>query len=179
MTLRLIITRHAKAEPADAAAEDHARPLAPRGVADARRLGAWLAREGAHPALVLCSDARRTRDTWAAIRTGMEDAAPGEAARGATAPLLRESRALYHAAPEQIAQALAAAGSTSPVLIVGHNPGIGALAAMLLSDPPHDPDFARYPTAATTIIDFDARDWREAAAQTGRLAAFVHPRAPG
>lgn len=179
MTLRLIITRHAKAEPVGATADDHGRPLAPRGVADARRLGARLVREGIAPDLVLCSDAQRTRATWAAIREGMEAAGTRQPERSGKAPRLHESRALYHAAPEQIAQVLASAGTASPAMIIGHNPGIGAFAAMLTADPPHDPDFVRYPTAATTILEFEAGDWCDAVKFGGRLVAFVTPRAPG
>jgi phosphohistidine phosphatase len=172
MTLRLVIVRHAKAEPESITGGDHARPLAPRGREDARRLGAWLAQRGAFPALVLCSDAARTRATWAGVRDGMAAVRPD-----APAPALREMRALYHAPPEEIARVLASAGTADPVMIVGHNPGIGAFAGALAADRPQDAEFARYPTAATTILDFAALDWAGIAPRSGRLSAFVHPRA--
>ena len=59
----LVILRHAKAErPAELADAD--RPLTQRGHADAAAAGAWLAARGYRPDLVLCSPAKRTRQTW-------------------------------------------------------------------------------------------------------------------
>ena len=51
---------------------------------------------------------------------------------------------------------------------------MGEFAARLVTAPPDDPDFDRYPTAATTVIDFEdgtRLDWG-----TGRLRAFVVPK---
>ena len=58
----------------------------------------------------------------------------------------------------------------------GHQPGLGTFAWRLLGNPPDDPDFAKYVTGATAIIDFDVDDWPEIDWETGRLADFVAPR---
>ena len=61
-----MVLRHAKAErPTGVADED--RPLTERGHADAAAAGAWLAARGYRPDLVLCSPAKRTRQTWRAV----------------------------------------------------------------------------------------------------------------
>src|ERR1700735_5163878 len=60
---RLILLRHAKsAWPDDV--PDHDRPLAPRGRRDAPVAGRWLRQSDHVPDRVLCSTARRARETW-------------------------------------------------------------------------------------------------------------------
>ena len=66
MTVRtLVLLRHAKADNPFGMA-DADRPLTERGLRDARAAGRWLAQQ-ALPELVLCSPARRTRQTWQAV----------------------------------------------------------------------------------------------------------------
>lgn len=61
-------------------------------------------------------------------------------------------------------------------MIIGHNPGIGEFArSSLASPPPHD-GFNRYPTAAVTVCEFEAEDWRAVVAGTGILIDFTVPR---
>ena len=67
MTLRLILTRHAKSSWASPTMDDHARPLNRRGESSAKAIGAWLAAQGYVPELALVSSATRTRETWALI----------------------------------------------------------------------------------------------------------------
>ena len=59
----LILLRHAHAEPASTGQADFDRPLSPRGLAEAEAAGAWLAEQSLLPDRVLCSPARRTRET--------------------------------------------------------------------------------------------------------------------
>ena len=60
---RLVLLRHAKSDYPDEVA-DHDRPLAARGRRDAPLVGRWLARSGYRPDAVICSTARRARETW-------------------------------------------------------------------------------------------------------------------
>ena len=84
---------------------------------------------------------------------------------------------LYHAGPEHAARGAAARRPTSPtVLMLGHQPGIGAFARRLLASPPGDPDFAKFPTGATAVIEFDIGDWRHVDWESGPLVDFVVPR---
>src|SRR6266700_6314858 len=59
---KLVLLRHAKSAWPDV--PDHERPLARRGRRDAPGAGAWLRRAGYLPDLVVCSTARRARETW-------------------------------------------------------------------------------------------------------------------
>ena len=62
---RLIVMRHAKAEPF--APSDHARTLTDKGLASARDAGAHLGDTGGTPDYAVVSSAVRTRQTWDAL----------------------------------------------------------------------------------------------------------------
>jgi phosphohistidine phosphatase len=160
---RLILMRHAKSSWDDPAQRDLDRPLNKRGRGAAALLGTWLKRTGYAPDRALVSSARRAQETWA-----------GVVARAGAAPTSYVPE-LYHAGPESMLETLQRAGEGGCVLIVGHQPGIGGFARQLLAEPPEDAAFAKFPTGATAVIDFDAEDWGAVAWGTGRLADFVVP----
>ena len=157
MTLRLILIRHAKSGWDDPALDDHARPLNDRGQRDAPRMGDWLRSEGYVPQALLCSSALRTRQTAEGLALGPE-------------PVILDG--LYHASPDRLLSALEKR-TENRVAIIAHNPGIGDLAARLAARPPDNARFRSYPTLATTVLDFDATDWREIG--KGTVIAFRTP----
>jgi phosphohistidine phosphatase len=161
---RLILTRHAKSAWDDPLIEDHDRPLNKRGRRAALELGEWLGSRGYEPVTVLCSSALRTRETWTTLAL-----APLE-----VTPEVVILEALYHASPDVMLNALRRV-SGDTVLMLGHNPGIAELAAMLPAQPPKDPDFTRYPTAATLVLDFEVDSWGEAKPGTGSVLDFFVP----
>lgn len=163
MTLRLILTRHAKSDWDDPRQHDHDRTLTERGQAAARAMGLWLAGRGDVPGQALISTATRAVETW----EGMAPALPG-------ADAVFHAR-LYNATPAMLLMHLAQA-NTPCVLMIAHNPGIAALAEALINTRPEHRDFARYPSTATLIVDFDVTDWRDVATGKGRLVAFAVPR---
>ena len=146
---RLILFRHAKAEPRAAGGDDFDRALAPRGREDAALVGQALAREGVAPDLVLVSPARRATETWISAR----DALPG-----AEVELVRD---LYNASSETIRAAVkAAADRAETLMVVGHNPGLHELAVDLLveasasaADVAHVA--AKFPTATAALFEID------------------------
>lgn len=164
---RVILTRHAKSSWADLGQADHDRPLNTRGQAAACKVGQWLHDNGYIPDQVISSTAKRCVETWAGL-----DQALG---LGITPEY---DRKLYHAHVGNMLEKLkAATGDT--VLILGHNPGIAAFAEELLEVVPKSDNFFRYPTAATTLIDFDIKDWAELQLRSGKLHSFVIPRELG
>jgi len=124
MTVRtLVLLRHAKAEH-PLRVVDAERPLTPRGHADAAAAGAWLQAQGIRPALVLCSPARRTRETWHGVRVALGTAAAG------TAVIFEP--ALYEADAEELLDLIQeTAAEVDVLLVVGHNPVISTLSALL------------------------------------------------
>ena len=165
---RLILTRHAKSSWDDPDQDDHGRPLNARGRRAALELGEWLHSRGYEPDEVLCSTAERTRETWFRAL-----AAPLE-----VTPRVSYVDSLYHATPDVMLAALQKATGDC-VMMIGHNPGIGELAAMLPAQPPLDPDFRRFPTAATLVVDFDIREWRDAAFGRASVLDFFVPSGRG
>lgn len=161
---RLILTRHAKSSWDDPLTPDHDRPLNDRGKAAAADLGQWLASRGYIPEQVLCSDAVRTRKTF----SGIAPALPG-------APELELKPALYHAGPDVMLAVLRHA-KTDVVMMIGHNPGIAEFAARLVAQPPRNPDFNRYPTGATLVVDFNITSWADVGFGLGTVDDFVVPR---
>ena len=161
---RLILMRHAKSSWADPGQRDLDRPLNKRGRRSAALVGAWLARKGYRPQHGLVSIARRTQETWAAVVAVVG---------GAETTYLPE---IYHAPPDLLFAALRRAPDVATVLMLGHQPGIGGFARQLLAAVPGDADFAKYPTAATAVIEFDIQDWRHVDWESGKLRDFVVPR---
>ena len=79
---------------------------------------------------------------------------------------------LYHAAPDVMLRILRqAAGDT--VMMLGHNPGISEFAALLPARLPMDPDFRRYPTGATLVVDFQVDNWSQIEPGQGSVMDFV------
>jgi len=117
---RLFLLRHALALPAESGCEDIKRALAPRGVEDAKALAGVMRLKGYRPDFALCSPATRTRQTLEPIE---ERIAPGDTA----CPMI-----LYTGgAGDLLAQIQSVSPSYDQVLLVGHNPGIAQLAALL------------------------------------------------
>jgi phosphohistidine phosphatase len=161
---RLILMRHAKSSWADPAQRDLDRPLNKRGRKAAELIGGWLKRHRYRPGAALVSSARRAQETWAGV----------VAAAGAAPTAYRPE--LYHASAETMLAVLREPHEATCLLMLGHQPGIGGLAQRLLAEAPEDADFAKFPTAATAVIDFDVDAWPEVAPGTGRLVDFVVPR---
>lgn len=161
---RLILTRHAKSSWDDPAMDDHARPLNERGRRAARELGDFLASRGFEPEEVLCSTALRTRETWDRVAGAVLESRPA----------VQYIDALYHASPDVMLSVLKTAVQPT-VMMIGHNPGIAELAAMLPARPIYNPDFRKYPTCATLIIDFQIDDWSQVAAGQGAMLEFFTP----
>ncbi|CAN5402454.1 histidine phosphatase family protein [soil metagenome] len=160
-SLTLVLLRHAKAEQQGPPTQgDHGRPLAERGVADARKAGATLAELGPVPDLVLCSTAVRTLQTWEAMVDGGSEVdqdrpeSPGPLSK---VEVWRDRR-IYNASPDALLQVLADVPDEARVVaMVGHAPGIPALVGSLLD--PDDPSSATpddflstFPTMTSVVL---------------------------
>lgn len=165
MTLRLILARHAKSSWDNPMGDDHSRTLNKRGRKSAEAIGQWLIKKGHIPDVVLCSSAQRTRHTCELVTGPMT---------GQLDIIFQDT--LYLAAPEQMLTALHAVQGSPVVMMVAHNPGTALLAAALAVSAPTHPQFDRYPTAATTVLDFQASTWGEIGWGGGNVIDFVVPR---
>jgi phosphohistidine phosphatase len=142
----LVILRHAKAE-RPAGVDDFDRPLTERGHADAGAAGAWLSARGYRPELVICSPARRTRQTWHGVAIALEQD---------TAPLVRYEAQVYEGGSSQLVALLRSVDpDVGTVLLIGHNPTVSLLSQQLGADSV-DSDGLRTAGLAVHRVD---RDW--------------------
>ena len=161
---RLVLMRHAKSDWSTFGQEDHDRPLNLRGRLAAPLMGAWLAEQPWSIDLALVSSAARTQETWARLAPMLPEK-----------PAFRTEAALYHAEPETTLQLLRAApAEAAVVLMIGHNPGMEALAARLT--PAGAATATRFPTAAIGVFRLEAADWSAAGYGRFTLEAFEQPK---
>jgi phosphohistidine phosphatase len=119
---RLFVLRHAHAAKATPGQRDYDRPLDDRGHAEARAVRAAMEDAGYRVAAILCSGARRTRET-------LEGLGPVVAA----VPV-RFADELYDGGPEAYLDALRQLGEAETALVVGHNPMVSDLVGSLATD---------------------------------------------
>ena len=170
-TRHLIILRHAKAAWPDV--EDRQRPLAERGRRDAPAAGRWLREAGRRLdgfALdrVVCSPARRTRETWDLVAKELDDApAPVYDDRVYAASI----STLYTVLRETPAR-------VRGLVLVGHNPGMQHLAVTLASEGSGEPleqARAKYPTSGIAVFAVPG-EWSDLVPGGALFTEFAIPR---
>jgi phosphohistidine phosphatase len=155
---QLIVMRHAKAGELPGG-PDFERALRPRGRRDSEAAGRWLADGGFRPDAVICSAARRTRQTWQRVHATL-GGDPGFAAE----------TGLYHADSNDVAEFVRQTGpQVATLLYIGHNPAAAGLVALLTGSE------AAFPTAAIAVLRLGG-DWADLAAGDGELIASWQPR---
>lgn len=175
----LVLIRHAKAVDADPRG-DHERALAPRGRADAQKLGAWLHRHGLTPDLVLVSTAARAQQTLESLLVGVA-AEAGEEVAGEDIETWT-TRQIYDGGVDGVLQAVREAPGTSEVLwVVGHEPVMSTTAWDLAeaSSVPHEVTSTLatgFPTSSAAVLTV-ADPWSELAFGGGQLVRVHTSRA--
>jgi phosphohistidine phosphatase len=159
-TKQLLLLRHAKSSWDDPSLADEDRPLAPRGRKAAKRLGAYVRRERIAVGVVLCSSAKRARETLDLVRP------PGE---------IVIERELYHATAAELLERLRRVpDEVDAVMLIGHEPAIRDLAVGLVG-PESELADRKFPTAGLATLTFTG-PWTTLAPDGAGLAAFVRPR---
>jgi phosphohistidine phosphatase len=164
-TRRLILMRHAKSDWPDV--PDQQRPLAKRGRRDAPAMGQWLADHGYQPDTVVCSTARRARQTWELLAPEL----------GGSPSVTFDPRAYDASAWTLLDLARELPSSCRAALFIGHNPAMSELAASLTGPPATEggpPPDMTFPTAAVAVLEFDG-DWPGLSPGQARLADFATP----
>ena len=159
----ILLLRHGKSRWDEAGAADHDRGLAPRGVTAAKAMGRHAARMGWLPERVLCSTATRTVQT---ARLFLEGAQADVA--------VEEVAAIYEASAATLMQVLTGQAGGGTLLLVGHMPGLPALAGRLLRDAAELPN--KFPTAGLAVVEVGVPEFGEVRTGGGELVAFVRPR---
>ena len=163
---RLYLLRHAKSSWKDTSLADHDRPLAGRGRRASKAMARHLRDRSIEPDLVLCSTARRARET-------LDRIAP---ALGTTA--IEIEPGLYGASAHELLDRLrGVADEIESVMMIGHNPAMEELAIDLARPSPAASELAaKYPTGALAVLTFEAPTWRALGHGTAELVELAKPR---
>jgi len=165
---RLLLLRHAQALPANGG-QDFDRALSPRGLEDARALGETLRQRGLIPDYILCSSAKRTQQTCK------------------EALMKTDEHKIYSVFTKNIYNALTGDlfhmiqsldQDPETVLMVGHNPAIYELAAMLATSG-NEAVLARlgngYQPASLSVIEANINSWAELDPEKCQIVDLLDP----
>ncbi|MFF4584835.1 SixA phosphatase family protein [Streptomyces sp. NPDC001388] len=163
---KIVLFRHAKADWPQV--NDHDRPLAERGRMDAAVAGRKLADSGIPLDLALCSTAVRTRETWKLAVHELPHR-----------PKTVYEERIYEASPgELIALLNETPDDVHSVILIGHNPGVHALAEILADSAESD---ARermtrrgFPASSYAVLTFDG-SWKALEPAMARLTDYWEP----
>ncbi|MFE9538890.1 SixA phosphatase family protein [Streptomyces sp. NPDC006691] len=163
---RIVLLRHAKADWPEVS--DHDRPLAERGRADAPAAGRRLAAAGITPDLALCSSAVRTRETWKLAVHELPQRPRTVYEERMYEASLGELIALVNETPEDVGD----------LLLIGHNPGMHALADALAGDAEGDAlsrmNRSGFPTSSIAVLTFNG-SWKTVEHGVATLVDFWAP----
>lgn len=149
----VIVVRHAKSD-WSTGGPDEARPLAERGHRDAPEIGGWLARRETRVDLVVCSPAKRGRQTWALAGESLSPKPP-----------VRYEPRVYAAEPKDLLSVLEELpDEVRTVVLVGHNPGLSELVATLSGEP------VELKTSAIAVLTWSG-SWPDVWSRPATLAA--------
>ncbi|MGP4001911.1 SixA phosphatase family protein [Streptomyces sp. 8N706] len=167
-TRRIVLLRHAKADWPEVSDID--RPLAERGRKDAPVAGRRLADSGINPELTLCSTAARTRETWKLVVHELPQRPKTVYEERLYEASLGELIALLNEQPDDVRD----------LMLVGHNPGMHALADALAGEAEGDAlsrmKRVGFPTAAIAVIGFNG-SWKTVEHGVGKLLDYWAPHA--
>jgi phosphohistidine phosphatase len=168
--ITVTLLRHAKSSLASLGQADIDRPLNDRGKRDALAIGRHMASLNLEPQLVLCSPARRAKDTWEIVAKELK-----------TSPLIKVEPNIYDFGDGAVLMELLRRQDkdAKSILLVGHNPTIEGLAQKLVergSDQLRERLAKKFPTATLAVIGLDLENWKGVKGASGTLLHFIRPK---
>ncbi|MDO5710451.1 MAG: histidine phosphatase family protein [Micrococcales bacterium] len=162
----LVLLRHAQAK-GSSSEGDLGRELTASGRRTAAAVGEWLLAQGVRPDAVVISPSTRTRQTWEGLRRG-----------GLEAQDVYSDAALYDADPQDIVESIhAVPEDVSTLVVIGHAPGVPALALNLADHLPQQQE-ARpahgWPPAAVAVVGHPG-SWAQFPGEDTAIVAFHRP----
>ncbi len=157
---KLLIIRHAKSDWDDDTIDDYDRPLNKKGLKNAPFMGGILKQKGIKPDKIISSPALRAITTAQLIAKEIEyekTITPNQYIYEAYVNSLQEIVEYLH-------------DSDDTVFLVGHNPGVSALAYVMcgLTE--------QLPTCAIVEINFECDSWLDANKQNAKLISYEYPK---
>lgn len=154
----LLVLRHARAASAPGLA-DVERPLAGRGEEEATAAGRWLRATGLVTDVVVCSTARRTRQTWGLVAMELDD----------RPPVHYDARVYRNTVDDLLDVVRETCEGAGTLVLVAHNPAAGQLIAALTGAVA--PEF---PTCGLALVEFEP-SWADVAPGTGTVVRTWAP----
>lgn len=159
----VILVRHAKSSWKDPDRKDIDRPLNKRGKRDAPFMGVRLKERRVRPDLILCSPAKRARQTARIVAEAI----------GYPLRKIRFEKAIYHSTAQTLLEILKKQDDASgTIMMFGHNPGFSVLADLLLKDGPAQ----HMPTTGVYCIRFGVDRWGDVTEGNGDCEFFDYPK---
>ena len=157
----IFVLRHAKSSWDNVNLSDHDRPLADRGIKDAAKLCAFVKKRGHKLDKVLCSTAKRAKETYDLIADGFnyeidKTTFTDKLYFGDVTDVIRDLRELDD--------------SLNSILIVGHNPTLHHLVELLTNE-----QIDRFTTCNLAIISQDG-EWITLNSHKCSLKSLIRPK---
>ena len=157
----LTLIRHAKSSWNNPSLTDFDRPLNKRGIRDAPKVGTAIEQAGISFDRVLCSDARRARQTLSLLSHGVT----------VDDDVIEYRHDMYGASAHHLLSCIAEqADSVSDIALVGHNPGMEDLANNLA-----DEHIGAMSTCNVVQIEFDCDSWSDLSSASATVAFIIRP----
>lgn len=157
---RLFIIRHAKSSWDDPALDDFDRPLNKRGIKNAPFMGQLLKDKNIQPDIILASPAKRTMQTaeFIAKAIGFEKN-------------ITPNQYIYEAYVSNLQEVISYIyDNNDTAFLVGHNPGVSALAYTYCGLKEN------LPTCAIVEIEFDCDSWMDVGNHNAKLISYEYPK---
>lgn len=151
--------RHAKSSWDNPGLSDHDRPLNERGKTNAPQIGKELTKAGLIPDLVLCSDSRRTKETWDLVSKEL-----GEKVKVKYEPDIYESDART-----LLSLITNCSDDISTLMMIGHSPSCDALVHVLTGD------YVTLKTANVVVLSCEEGTWKRTASVNWRIENHIKP----
>ncbi len=162
MQRTLVMIRHAKSSWANPLQSDFDRPLNERGKKEAPEMGEKLKALNIVPDLIICSKAKRTRQTAKKIASAL----------GYNLDNVIWEEKLYHCIPSVFEEILyEVKDDVKTLFIIAHNPGITEFVNQL------SPGFGidNMPTCGVAAVTFEADEWNKFPLVNRSIILFDYP----
>jgi phosphohistidine phosphatase len=156
----LLAMRHGKSSWKDSSLPDTERPLKKRGRKDSTRIGALIKKLELTPDIILCSSAKRAKQTAKFFMKALEY--QGD---------IEYVDSFYMAEPETYFATLRSLADVGCVMVIGHNPGLETMVQILTDE------IRSLPTAALALIELPIDEWQQLNLETsGDLKQLWRPK---
>jgi phosphohistidine phosphatase len=157
--MKLYLLRHAKTDQHSTTGKDFDRSLLPRGKHQSLLMAEHFTNENISPEKILCSTAKRTKETFQYIR---------DSCREIPVEFLDE---LYLCDVATYLHYIRKETTVKNLLIIGHNDGISGLASYLTEE------YVHLKTCELVVLDFHVDEWAALSAGTATIAHRYRPEA--